>query len=309
MFTIVKVRRGLARDDYNDPGWYRAAARHAGPRVDRRAARTHARRDSLAHAIASGAKRSSMSRRGAIMATDWKAVALSACLGIAGLAHAHGDGQPKVQAVKAEQTPFGIAGDRSKATRTVSVNMTDQMRFIPSTLAVKRGETVRFVVANKGATLHEMVLGTPAELAQHAALMKKFPEMEHDAPSMAHVKPGDYGRDRVALQSCRNVSIRVPHSRAFRRGNGRHHHRQVRGEAMYCHLLLAAMLVFVPVVAHATSHDMTKLLPSPAKCARSTRRPASSRLSTRPIPNLDMPDMTMVFRVKDPGDARQSEGR
>ena len=31
------------------------------------------------------------------------------------------------------------------------------------------------------------------ELAEHAALMKRFPDMEHDAPHMAHVKPGASG--------------------------------------------------------------------------------------------------------------------
>jgi uncharacterized cupredoxin-like copper-binding protein len=35
-----------------------------------------------------------------------------------------------------------------------------------------------------------MVIGTLAELQEHAALMKKFPDMEHDEPWMAHVKPG-----------------------------------------------------------------------------------------------------------------------
>jgi uncharacterized cupredoxin-like copper-binding protein len=73
------------------------------------------------------------------------------------------------------------------------VEMSDRMRFEPSSLTVKRGETIRFVVRNRGATLHEMVLGTPRELAEHAALMRKFPDMEHDAPYMAHVKPGETG--------------------------------------------------------------------------------------------------------------------
>jgi uncharacterized cupredoxin-like copper-binding protein len=41
--------------------------------------------------------------------------------------------------------------------------------------------------------LHEIVLGTPAELQKHAELMKKFPEMEHEAPHMVHVKPGKRG--------------------------------------------------------------------------------------------------------------------
>ncbi len=120
-------------------------------------------------------------------------------LALAGVVQAHDEpaqshDHAKVSAATAAQTPFGIAGDRSRATRTVAVDMTDGMRFIPSELAVKRGETIRFVVSNKGAVLHEMVLGTKAELARHAELMKKkSPEMHHDAGSMVHVKPGAEG--------------------------------------------------------------------------------------------------------------------
>jgi uncharacterized cupredoxin-like copper-binding protein len=129
------------------------------------------------------------------MVTDWKALVLAVLCGSAfGFAHAHGEGEHRAHtAAKAEQMPFGIAGDRTQVTRTVKFDMTDEMRFVPSTLTVRRGETVRFVLRNRGAQMHEMVLGTPAELAEHAALMKKFPEMEHDAPWMAHVKPGSTG--------------------------------------------------------------------------------------------------------------------
>jgi len=38
--------------------------------------------------------------------------------------------------------------------------------------------------------MHEFVLGTLPELREHAELMKKFPNMEHDEPYMAHVPPG-----------------------------------------------------------------------------------------------------------------------
>ena len=38
MFTVVKVRQGLARNDYKDPGWYQHPAGHGGLRVERRAA-------------------------------------------------------------------------------------------------------------------------------------------------------------------------------------------------------------------------------------------------------------------------------
>jgi uncharacterized cupredoxin-like copper-binding protein len=41
--------------------------------------------------------------------------------------------------------------------------------------------------------IHEFVLGTREELDAHAALMKRFPTMEHDEPYMVHVAPGKTG--------------------------------------------------------------------------------------------------------------------
>ena len=72
--------------------------------------------------------------------------------------------------------------------------MADTMRFTPSELKVKRGESVRFVIANKGKQMHEMVLGTQDDLKQHAELMKKHPGMEHDEAHMVHVAPGKTGK-------------------------------------------------------------------------------------------------------------------
>ena len=99
----------------------------------------------------------------------------------------------KFDASSVESTPFGRQGDPSKVTRTIRVDMADSMRFTPADLAIKRGETVKLVATNKGQVLHEMVLGTPEELKQHADLMKKFPEMEHEEAHMTHVKPGKSG--------------------------------------------------------------------------------------------------------------------
>ena len=58
---------------------------------------------------------------------------------------------------------------------------------------VKQGETIRLVVKNGGKLLHELVLGTMPELLKHYEWMKKFPDMEHDEPHMAHLKPGASG--------------------------------------------------------------------------------------------------------------------
>ena len=49
---------------------------------------------------------------------------------------------------------------------------------------------MRFVHRNAGKVLHEFVIGTKQELADHAALMRKYPGMEHDEPYMAHVAAG-----------------------------------------------------------------------------------------------------------------------
>ncbi|MDP1953534.1 MAG: cupredoxin family protein [Polaromonas sp.] len=112
--------------------------------------------------------------------------------GASTFAFAHGDDAhaKKAVAVKKEQKEWGIAGDAKAVQRTITVGMSDDMRFTPGDLAVKQGETIRFVIKNTGKVMHEMVIGTKKENDEHAALMIKFPGMEHDAPYMAHVAPG-----------------------------------------------------------------------------------------------------------------------
>ncbi len=120
-----------------------------------------------------------------------KTAALLVALGLSAAALAHGDAaHKKTGPVRKDQKDWGIAGDARSVQRTVQVGMGDNMRFTPATLTVRRGETVRFVVRNDGKQLHEFVLGTKKELDAHAALMLKFPDMEHDEPYMAHVPPG-----------------------------------------------------------------------------------------------------------------------
>jgi uncharacterized cupredoxin-like copper-binding protein len=122
------------------------------------------------------------------------AAAISAALALAaGTAIAHEGAVHKDTnaPVKKEQKPWGIAGDATSARRTIEIAMSDDMRFTPSNIDVKQGETVRFVVTNKGQVLHEMVIGDKKTLDEHAALMVRFPTMEHDEPYMAHVPSGE----------------------------------------------------------------------------------------------------------------------
>jgi len=131
-----------------------------------------------------------------LIGDEMKRLLLVIAVAYAPVAMAHGEKPGAASAVdysRAEEHPFGRAADPRKAKRTVRVEMSDQMRFAPAELTVKRGDIVRFVPVNKGKLLHEMVLGTMDDLKKHAELMKKHPGMEHDEPHMAHVAPGKAG--------------------------------------------------------------------------------------------------------------------
>lgn len=110
------------------------------------------------------------------------------------LAHVDGAHAKKAGPVKKEQKEWGIAGEAKAVTRTITLSMTDSMRFTPDKINVKQGETIKFVIKNAGKVMHEMVIGTKKELDEHAVLMVKFPGMEHEEPYMAHVSPGKTGQ-------------------------------------------------------------------------------------------------------------------
>jgi uncharacterized cupredoxin-like copper-binding protein len=114
-------------------------------------------------------------------------------LGSGAWAHGNEHSPSKPAPTQKEQKPWGIAGDAASAARTIEIKMLDNMRFSPDRIEVKQGETIRLVVRNTGNMLHELVLGTKKELDEHAALMLKFPEMEHDEPYMTHVSPSKSG--------------------------------------------------------------------------------------------------------------------
>jgi uncharacterized cupredoxin-like copper-binding protein len=97
------------------------------------------------------------------------------------------------QASTGEHFAFGHPADAAKATRTIEVTLGD-MYFEPTSLNVKRGETVRFVLVNKGQLLHEFNLGDAAMHAAHQQEMLKMAAsgmltptgMKHDMTGMDH---------------------------------------------------------------------------------------------------------------------------
>jgi uncharacterized cupredoxin-like copper-binding protein len=89
--------------------------------------------------------------------------------------------------------PIGKPGKSANVTRTIRIDMNDNMRFTPSNIDAKQGETIKFVVKNSGKIKHEMTLGAMKDLIAHAELMKKHPDMEHDEPNTASLEPGKTG--------------------------------------------------------------------------------------------------------------------
>ncbi|MCB2055225.1 MAG: cupredoxin domain-containing protein [Geminicoccaceae bacterium] len=71
---------------------------------------------------------------------------------------------------------IGRAGEAVEATRTIEVVMHDNY-YEPETVNVNEGETVRFVLRNKGELLHEFNIGTAHMHEEHRAEMAVM--MEH----------------------------------------------------------------------------------------------------------------------------------
>ena len=112
---------------------------------------------------------------------------------------------------------FGQPAPAAKATRSIEVVMED-MSFTPRAIDIKAGETVRFVLVNKGQLLHELNLGDAAMHAKHQQEMLQMQQsgmltptgmkamdhgnmagmdhgkmdhgMKHDDPNSVLVEPG-----------------------------------------------------------------------------------------------------------------------
>ncbi|MGR3887509.1 copper-resistant cuproprotein CopI [Pseudomonas sp. 1152_12] len=108
---------------------------------------------------------------------------------------------------------FGQPAAADKATRTVEVVLQD-ISFSPKSIDVKAGDTVRFVLVNRGQLLHEFNLGDAAMHAEHQKEMLKMQAsgmltatglgkmdhstmghgdmsgMKHDDPNSVLVEPG-----------------------------------------------------------------------------------------------------------------------
>lgn len=105
-----------------------------------------------------------------------------------GHSHGHGHGDDRGH----DPHPALVA---QVVSRSIEVRMDDSMRFVPNSLQVQAGETIRFVVHNAGQLEHELVLGSDADIRAHAEDMKKGQDHHHSHAGAAaiHLAPGKTG--------------------------------------------------------------------------------------------------------------------
>ena len=200
-----------------------------------------------------------------------RTVTLAILLGAASAASfasgAHAGGQ--------EESAIGKPGKAANVTRTIKVDMTDNMRFTSADIAVKQGETIRFVVQNSGKIKHEMVLGTASELKEHYELMKKNPEMKHDDENMISLAPGKTGE--IIWQFTKSGKI------DFACLQPGHYDAGMKGA--------------VNVAADRTAASSPDMADGEIRKIDLVNNKVTIKHGE--IKNLDMPGMTMVFQVKD----------
>src|SRR3546814_13209475 len=62
-----------------------------------------------------------------------------------------------MSSMKKGDPAMGQPGDPAKVTQTIEIVMEDTMRFTPSEINVKAGDTVRFLIKNSGKVPHEKI--------------------------------------------------------------------------------------------------------------------------------------------------------
>ena len=104
-----------------------------------------------------------------------------------------------VWAAPAHTFDFGQPASAAQASRSVEVVMGD-MSFDPKTLQIKPGETIRFVLVNKGQLLHEFNLGDAAMHARHQQEMLQMQQSGMLTPTgMKEMSHGMTGTEHAAM--------------------------------------------------------------------------------------------------------------
>jgi uncharacterized cupredoxin-like copper-binding protein len=88
----------------------------------------------------------------------------------------------------------GMPAKTAQAVQTVNVTLTDEMKLrFDQPLKIKQGDTVRFIVTNKGKIPHEFAIGSKQEQLKHREMMRSMPGMKHEDGSVLSLDAGKQG--------------------------------------------------------------------------------------------------------------------
>jgi uncharacterized cupredoxin-like copper-binding protein len=102
----------------------------------------------------------------------------------------------------------GAPGKAADVKRVVTIEARDTA-FNVKQIQVRAGETIKFVIVNKGQLAHEFSIASPKEQEAHRAMMRDMPDMVHEEPNLVTVKPGEtkeliwrFGKDTEIEFAC-----------------------------------------------------------------------------------------------------------
>ncbi|MBA2483505.1 MAG: hypothetical protein H0V39_03615, partial [Nitrosomonas sp.] len=86
--------------------------------------------------------------------------------------------------------PIGNPGDAINVTRTIKITAVEYM-FLPNEIIVAQGETIKFVVINRGDKTHELMLDTKKNLKEYAKRRRLNPEVALNGPNQIELDPDE----------------------------------------------------------------------------------------------------------------------
>lgn len=89
-----------------------------------------------------------------------------------------------------KQVNEGIPADASVNPRVIKITQIEYM-FLPNEIWVSQGETIRFIVTNKGDHAHEMLIGSRKDLKKAAKMRRMHPDQGHTIPGLIQLEPGE----------------------------------------------------------------------------------------------------------------------
>jgi uncharacterized cupredoxin-like copper-binding protein len=202
-------------------------------------------------------------------------------------ADGHGDHGGDGHADEHAEMMIGKPGVAADVTRTIDVTMREtddgEMLFMPTSLDIAKGETIRFNIMNKGELEHEFVIDTLEGNAEHKEMMAKF-DMEHDDPNSVRLDEGGSGEViwNFANEGTFEFACLIPG----------HYESGMHGPITVAEKMVQA------AVEYATG-----------KIKKINKKSGKVTIIHGPLVSLDMPAMTMVFRADEAMIAKMSEGQ